>query len=302
MKTFLIILFIVLLLVPVVMGGYLIIFNCFYRKYFSKKGEFLRGQNKKYLVDLSKEDYIKFEDFEDIKCLSCGFVLRGKFKKLGNDKLVILSHTFGCDHKQMAGLSQVFMNDGFDVLAIDLPAHGESDGECTYGENESMCLVDWVKQMLELNSNYRIVFCGIGLGGASQLLALDRLPQNVKIIFCESSFSSCKKELSYLISKSKIKPPKKLFFNYLKRTKEINLSTNKILSNIKNCLVPVVIFHDEKDKLVPIEMGYSLKETLPSFNKEMIILKDCDHGEGIKKQEYLIKNTIKKYLIKYGIN
>lgn len=296
MRLFLIIILVILLLIPVALGLYLIIFNSFYKKYFSLKGEFLKGQNKKFLSGLTDESKI-FDDFEEIRFFCGERTLRGKYKNNGNNLLAILTHSFGCDHRQMAKISKFFMAQGFDVLAVDL--YSEKRTECSYGINESENLDCFITRMLEINGNYKIVMFGIGLGGASQLFALDKMPKNVKLIICESSFDNGKKQLLYLIDKSKIKFSQKLFFNFLNKTKNIDFNKNKILENIKISQIPILIFHDEKDEIVPLEMAYSFQENLP--NKEIILLKDCGHGEGIEKQGYLFKNTIKKYLKIYGI-
>lgn len=291
MKIFLIVLLAILILIPFVFGIYLIVFNCFYKKYFSNK-----EQNKKILSSLN-EDVKIFDDFEEIKCFSGDRILKGKYKNNGNNFLAILTHSFGQDHRQMAGISKFFIEQGFDILAIDLFSKEKS--MCSYGQQEGRDLSCFVERMIEINCNYKIVMFGIGLGGASQLLALDVLPKNVKIIFCESSFDDEKKQLLFTINKSKIN--QKMFFNFLERSKGLKFEENKIVENIKKSQIPIVVFHDEKDEVVPLQMAYSLQEALPSYNKEIIILKDCGHGEGFEKQNYLLKNSIKKYLKKYNL-
>lgn len=291
MKILLIITLVILLLIPFVIGIYLIIFNMFYRKYFSKNGEFLKGQNKKFKENLNENDCKIFDDFEDIKCLFDGKTLTGKHKNCGSEKLAILSHSFGCDFRQMAKISKFFMDENFNVLAINLLNGEEKDS-----------LLCWVKRMIEINPNYKIVLFGIGLGGASQFLAIDCLPQNVKLIVSESGFADEKKQLLFTINKGKIKPPIKLFFNFLNKTKGVKFDENKILDDIKKSKIPILLLHDEKDEIVPIEVTFSLQKALPTYDKDLIILKDCNHGEGIEKQGYLFKNSIKKYLKKYELN
>ena len=63
----------------------------------------------------------------------------------------------------------------------------------------------------------------------------------------------------------------------------------------------VYIMHDEKDDIVSVEMAYSLQEALPSFNKQILILPDCSHGEGIIRQPFKVKSLLEKNLKKYEL-
>lgn len=301
MRIFLIILLVFLLIIPFAFCGYLIFFNLFYRKYFSKKGKFLKAQNKRFLVENKEFDNSSFDGFAEIKCLSRGVVLKGRYKNNAKDKLAILLHSFGADYRQMWMVSDYFRYQDYDVLAIDLRAHGASGGECRFGTEEGEDLLAWIDHVCALNPNYKIVLYGIGIGADACLTALDKFPRNVKIIFCESAYDSIRRELSFIISKSKIKPPRNAFFKFLKRTKEINFKDNEIAQNLKISSIPVIIMHDEKDDIVPVEMAYSLQEALPSFNKQILILPDCSHGEGIIRQPFKVKSLLEKNLKEYGL-
>lgn len=301
MKIFLIILLVLLLIIPFALGGYLVFFNLFYHKYFSRKGEFLKARNKKFLEENKDTDKSKFDGFSEIKCLSRGVELKGKYKNNGLDKLAILLHSFGADHGQMWELSSYFLQQNYDVLAIDLRAHGVSGGQCSYGLEEGEDLIAWIEHICAINQNYKIVLYGIGVGAVASLTVLDKFPKNVKMVVCESAYDSIRRELSFIISKSKIKPPKKAFFKFLKRTKEINFKDNEIIENVKSSSIPILIMHDEKDEIVPIEMAYSLQEGLPSFNSQILILPNCEHGQGMANQPFKVKSLLEKNLKKYGL-
>lgn len=298
MKIFLIISLVVLLLIPVILGIYLIVFNMFYRKYFSIKGSFLKGENKKFLKNISGTDEDIFKDFKPITCEN-SIKLKGVYKNNGSDKLAILLHSFGGDYRQTAPLSKTFLQEGFDVLAVDSRGHGKSEGVCDFSHEEGEDLQEWICKMLSINPNYNIVLYGIGLGGSSILSALNNLPQKVKLIFCESAFDSMQKELSFIMSKSKIKPPKKMFYHFLKQTKNLSIFQDRILDNVKKSRIPLAIIHAERDEIVPLEMGYSLNENNPSLSSNFLILKNCNHAEGGQRGE--LKLFILKTLQKYGV-
>ena len=300
MKVFLIIFLVLLLLIPLILGLYLIIFNHYYKKYFSRHGKFLKSQNKKFLKELNDSQTSIFSDFSPLHCENGDIKLNGIYKNNGKNKLAILAHSFGQDHRSLSKQSEFFLQEGFDVLVIDLRGHGKSEGESSLGVYEAKDIVVWVNKSLDLNPNYNIVLYGVGLGASSQLLSLPNLPNSVRLAISESGFDSGKKQLSFLMSKDKIRLPFKSFFNYLKRTQFIPIQNTDCVESLKKSKVKVIIMHDENDEIVPLEMAYSLQENQSKKEENFIIFPECLHGEAIEKQPYKFKTNLSKLLKRNG--
>lgn len=297
MKIFLIILLAILCMLPIFMGIYLIVYHLFYRKYFSRKGGFFKYENKRFLSSLNKEKGL--EEFTEIK-LQNDVLLRGRYKTKGKNKLAILMHSFGCDNRQMEGLGEFFLQEGFDVFMPDLRGHGKSEGTCSYGLKEGEDLKGWIDKLKEKNPEYKFVIYGVGLGCAGILNSINDL-KDVLLVFCESGFDDPQKEISFIMSREKLTPPQKSFLNYLKRSENLNFQKNIYIENVKNSQIPIFIIHSDKDEIVPIEMAYSLYDNISNLGKELLILQDSMHGDGAKKQPFKLRLFISKNIRKYNI-
>lgn len=307
MKIFLIVLLILLLLVPLILGFYLVISNGFYKKYFTKKSKFLKKLNEKNKLENGKENQKQegkasiFSDFKEIKINRDDADLFGYYKDNGFSKIVILLHSFGGSHENLSLISSFFLQENFDILALDMRGHGKSGGEISFGQEEEKDLLLWIEKILTFKENYKVAIFGVGLGGTSGLLSLPKLPQNVRLVISESGFDNAKKELSFLLSETKVKPDKKLFYKFLKQTKNLDLKNLDAVESLKKAKLPVMLIHDEEDEVVPIEMAYELQKALPPFNKNLFIAKGAGHGKGIVTQPFQFKMNLSKALKNCGL-
>lgn len=73
--------------------------------------------------------------------------VRGWYVPPKNGAAVVLLHGAGGDRAQLLVEARVLADQGFGVLSIDWPGHGESDGEVTWAEGERAALrsaLDWL--------------------------------------------------------------------------------------------------------------------------------------------------------------
>lgn len=85
---------------------------------------------------------------------------------------VLLLHGIKSNRKSQIERIRVFAAEGYSVLAIDLPSHGESTGShVTFGHDESRAVIAAVTYLRSQNPTARIGVVGQSLGGASAALA-----------------------------------------------------------------------------------------------------------------------------------
>ncbi len=95
---------------------------------------------------------------------------------------VLLVYGLRANRRAMWPRMQLFHRIGFDAYAIDLQAHGESDGdELSFGVFEAQGIRDTVARIAARSPAPRVVV-GISLGGASALLALPDLPADALVL------------------------------------------------------------------------------------------------------------------------
>ena len=88
------------------------------------------------------------------------------------DATIILAHPIRANRRAMLRRAGYFFRQGYSVLLIDLPAHGESDGEhITFGFRERHGVLAAVKFVREQTPNQKVAVVGWSLGGAAALLA-----------------------------------------------------------------------------------------------------------------------------------
>jgi uncharacterized protein len=96
---------------------------------------------------------------------------------------VLLVHGVRANRKSQIDRMRLFQAEGYSVLAIDLQAHGESPGShITFGHLESRDVIaaaDWLRARLP---QQKIAVIGMSLGGASVLLAGEKLKADVLVL------------------------------------------------------------------------------------------------------------------------
>lgn len=101
---------------------------------------------------------------------------------------VLLLHGIRADRRDMLGRARLLARHGHAVLLIDLPAHGESDGQAiTLGWRESAAVEaarDWMRRQ---RPHEKTAAIGVSLGGAAILLG--RQPAGFDAVVLEAVYS-----------------------------------------------------------------------------------------------------------------
>jgi pimeloyl-ACP methyl ester carboxylesterase len=90
---------------------------------------------------------------------------------------IVFVHGAGLDHSSWGLQSRYFGYHGFNVLAVDLPAHGRSDGPAltTIGD-----MADWVKKFLDEKKIGSAAVVGHSMGALIALEFAARYPENAQ--------------------------------------------------------------------------------------------------------------------------
>jgi len=111
---------------------------------------------------------------------------------------VILLHPIREDRRSMLGRAAMLTKFGYSTLLIDLPSHGESDGEMiTAGWRERHAVSAAVEFVKEQNPTHRVAIVGWSLGGAAALFAS---PLDVDAVVLESVYSNVTKAVHNRVS------------------------------------------------------------------------------------------------------
>lgn len=308
MKILLIILFVLLALVLVVLGGYLLTGWALYRFSLSRQGKLKRGIEIKNKCELKKrpeiEKYFNKDDFKKLTITSTDDLkLYGFYKDSNKDRLAILVHGYGGNHTDMYSIAQLFEERGYDILSFDQRAHGESEGEgLSMGLYEHRDLLLWINKMLELKPNYKIVLFGISMGASTVCMALgENLPNNVICGIEDCGYDNANNEFILVYSKSKIKSRfiYNIFYNYTKNTKGLDLKKVDACDYLRKSKLPMLFIHGDLDDFVPTKMVYNLYNCLPEQRRQLYIAKDAKHTRSIDVNLTEYKRQLFTFLDKY---
>ena len=307
MKIFLIILLVLLVLILIVGAVYLIIGYVTFNFALSRKGKLKKEIELKSKSSLSKQPEIEnyFSNFEKLEVKSNeDLKLVGFYKNNNKDKLALLVHGYGGSHYDSYSYSKIFEERGYDILAIDLRAHGESEGDyLTMGLNEHYDILKWIERLLKLNRNYKIVLFGISMGASTVCMTIgETLPNNVICAIEDCGYDNANNQLKYVYSKTKfVKLFYKIFYNYTLKSKGIDLKKIDAVEKLKSSKIPVLFIHGDKDDFVPTAMVYKLYEAVSQSRRDIYIAKDASHTKSIDVNEKEYKRRIDKFLTKYCV-
>jgi alpha-beta hydrolase superfamily lysophospholipase len=195
------------------------------------------------------------------------------FKADSTKGVIFYLHGNGGSLGRYGKLADFYTNLGYDIFMTDFRGYGKSDGSI---KSESQLYHD--NQMLydELKKTYsenNIIIVGYSLGGSmAAKLASDNNPKNLilQAPYCGGEdYDTRPKESSDVPLEIKIAKllPLNLLIRYTFKTNEF----------IKNCKMPVLIFHGNADEEVHYESSMKLKEDFKPEDR-LIILEGENHS------------------------
>tara|TARA_B100002052_G_scaffold235612_1_gene218979 strand:- start:2257 stop:2985 length:729 start_codon:yes stop_codon:yes gene_type:complete len=231
---------------------------------------------------------------------------------------ILLMHGSGLSHIVWSLHEQFYASQGFNVLSVDLPGHGDSDGPSLKSiENIS----DWVKELMTVTKIEKISFIGHSQGCLVGIDFASRYPELIdKLVLVAGSYklpvnqdlidlaeAGDEKALLLMMkwgyegSKAFIggNPVKKII-NSTREIREILAVDLNACNNYKEgkeslekikCQT-LCIFGD-LDKMVPLQVGNKMAEMIK--NSEKKVIKNCGHMIIFEKA-FEMRKIVKEFL------
>jgi len=199
--------------------------------------------------------------------------------------LIVVCHGVGTNREDLRGVSRFLCRAGFNVLAFDFRAHGESTGsKTTFGFREALDVQAAVQYAV---AHYQQQFEGVGvyaisMGSAAAILAARHMPQ-VKAFVFDSPFARLEDLVDQQFSHWP-RLPRRLFASMAR-------FSGSILTGIQATEIapeayapdlgtrPVLVFHGDQDTLIPIAQGRQLFERIPG-PKEFVETRGAAHVQS----------------------
>lgn len=216
-----------------------------------------------------------------------GYLWRARPESEGKaERTVILVHGMHDSAAGLGYLAEEYHKAGWDVLSTDLRSHGESEGvRRTMGFREAEDLGIWVDLLARGRGVDCLFLHGISMGGSSVLLYGENRRQvsgAVRGIIADSSFSRYDETFRRLLKRA-------VRSAFLAKSIEIGASASCFLrtgvsfgrmspgTHIGRCAVPLLLFHGQKDSLVPVSQVRDMLAAAVKQGAVSVVIPEAPH-------------------------
>ena len=197
--------------------------------------------------------------------------------------LAILFHGYrGTPARDFSGGTQLYRDEGFNLLMIEERAHCTSEGHTvTFGVKERQDCLKWIEYAQKrFGEDTPVLLCGISMGAATVLMASGlRLPDCVKGIIADAPFTNPKEIIVKVCRDRKLSP--RIVWPLLRLGARIyggfDPTGADAAEAVKSSPVPILLIHGEDDRFVPCEMGRRIAAANPD-RVELHTFPHAGHG------------------------
>jgi len=252
--------------------------------------------------------WIEAQSFREVEIVSDdGLKLRGYYLEAGAPAAhtVILAHGYSGHAKQMGAFAKYYHEQlGFNVLMPDHRGHGRSEGNVIgFGWLERRDYLKWIDYIVgHAGDRSAIILHGVSMGAATVLMASgEPLPDQVKAVIADSSYTSAKDELGYQLQRMYRLPRFPLLQSTSLLTKiraGYAFDEASALVQVRKARVPILFIHGAADRFVPCKMVHTLYENCRS-EKELLIVENAGHGKSYQVDQTTYQRTMTAFIGKY---
>ena len=243
-----------------------------------------------------KYDYLTIKSFDNLDLHGC--IIENAQP---TDKWVIICHGYTGGINQSLVFAKKCYDLGFNILMPEARGHGESEGNSFgMGWLDRLDIIDWIKYLVNNDSNSKIILYGISMGASSILMTLgETLPKNIKLVISDCAYSSANDEIKFLLKNVYHVPIFTLKLSSLMAKIRLGYSFEEAdaIKQVSKTNIPILYIHGNADKITPVETIDKLYDNTKSI-KEKLVIENAGHAESIFIDENLYWNTIKNFIAK----
>ena len=233
---------------------------------------------------------------------------------------IVLMHGSGLTHIVWSLHEQFYLSQGFNVLSVDLPGHGNSEGPSLKSIEE---ISNWIKSLMLKADVSKVIIIGHSQGCLVGIDFASRYPELIeKLVLVAGSYRMpVNQDLIDLAEEGDEKAlllmmkwgyegskafiggnPVKKIINSAREIREVLAVDLKACNNYKNgeeslkkidC--PTLCIFGDLDKMVPVKVGLKMSEQIK--NSETKIISDCGHMIIFEKA-FEMRKLVIEFIIK----
>lgn len=252
-------------------------------------------------------DFSIYESLEEIEVTLesfDGLTLKGYYYEKYKDskKVVIINHGYTSNHFASFQFTDVFFEEGYNVLLVDMRSHGESEGDyVSYGLNEAYDMEKWIDWVYErVGKDAYIGVHGQSMGAATAMICGGRNEERIKFVIEDCGFTRAKDVIKVQFKKKKIlfRPLYDLMRYRIIRRYNYDLNKVNPIDVIAKSKVPTMFIHGSSDKKVPVSMAYELFNEKKGEKDSLYIVEGAGHVMANCTDREMYKEKIKEFLNK----
>jgi len=237
-----------------------------------------------------------------------GLKLHGTFFKKGNSKKIMIGfHGYtGCGMKDLVGVSNYYLNNGYSVLLVDERAHGDSEGTYIgFGCLDREDALEWIRYVIKENGeDCEICLHGVSMGGATVLMSSGlELPKQVKAIVSDCAFTSAWEVFAHVLKEMYHIPATPILTaadQMVRKRAGYSLKQCNAAEEVKKAKVPILFIHGNRDTFVPCRMCYELYQSCASM-KDIMIVDGASHAESFYKEQERFEQKLDAFFKKAAV-
>lgn len=198
----------------------------------------------------------------------------------------VVIHGYRCDHTNMDEFSQRYYESGYQVLAPDLRACGESEGDYVgMGWLDRLDILSWIDWIIAQDPDAKIVLHGVSMGAATVMMTSgEEVPDHVKIFIEDCGYTSTWEIFASELNLRFHLPefPLMQTANLIAQNKAgYNFKEASSLNAVSSCEKPMLFIHGTADDFIPYSMMEQLYEAKPGTNKAFLTAEGAGHAESL---------------------
>lgn len=215
------------------------------------------------------------------------------YKRPKNGAVVILVHGSEGDRNQLLAEAEILIDQGFGILSLDLPGHGASGGETSWGDPQQKAIrssLDWLETQRGAEKWTFGIF-GFSLGAWSSLMAAVH-EQRFSAVGLVGAFASYEDMIQraagnkgWLVSVPMIVVDYAFDFHFW------NFRPLDIIGNLHQ---PLLVMAGDQDVTVPLEMSQRLYNAAPG-PKYFVLIEGAGHGTYLQAQPLVYRRAILRF-------
>lgn len=189
---------------------------------------------------------------------------------------------------------------GYNVLIPYQRAHGLSDGKfITFGAYEHLDMINWINKINQINPDNTIIVHGLSMGGGIVLDLADKELKNVKCLIADAPSISIDlffKNVSGEVFKKNSNKIYNCILNKYKKEFKVDPKDYDSINFVSNSKYPILLAAGSNENLE--QLFINIKNSNPK-DTDIIVLPECNHGNGMYKQTNMYQSKIIDFINKY---